>query len=271
MILNFSMTLNEQLARQISQHRMAFPKVNICNVLIDNVSMQETLNAIEGFIAQGKPCYMTNPNVDCVVRCNRDKEFSRYYVNGALCVADGVPILWAARFLGTPLKEKVSGSDLVPRVCELANQKGYKLFFLGGRPGAADAAKVVLGKTLFNLKGVGTYAPPFGFENDERELKKIVQMIKEAKPDILFVGLGAPKQENWIRKYYQELGVPMSMGVGVTFEFIAGIVKRAPKWMQKAGLEWFWRLCMEPGRLWKRYLVDDMQFFGLVLKQKMKR
>jgi N-acetylglucosaminyldiphosphoundecaprenol N-acetyl-beta-D-mannosaminyltransferase len=243
-------------------------KINICGVLIDNVTMQETLNSIEGFVARGKPCYITNPNVDIIIRYNRDHEFARYYDEGVLCVVDGTPILWAARFLGTPLKEKVSGSDLVPKVCELADRKGYKLFFLGGRPGAGDAAKAKLQETLKNIRIVGTYAPPFGFEQDSAELAKISNMIKTAKPDILFVGLGAPNQEQWIKKYHQELSVPLSMGVGVTFEFIAGIVQRAPKWMQRAGLEWFWRLCMEPGRLWKRYLVDDMQFFGMVLQQK---
>ncbi len=247
-----------------------FKKINIANILMDNVTMLETLDAIEGFVVRGTPCYVTNPNVDIVIRYNRDAEFADYYKGGALCVADGMPILWAAKFLGTPLKEKISGSDLVPRVCELANIKGYKLFFLGGRPGAAQAAEEKLRKTLLHLKVVGAYAPPLGFEKDGTELKKIAAMVKEAKPDILFVGLGAPKQERWIKQYHQELGVPVSMGVGVTFEFIAGIVKRAPKWMQKTGLEWFWRLCMEPGRLWKRYLIDDMQFFGLILKQRIK-
>ena len=246
-------------------------QVNIGGITVDNVSMAETLQAIEGLVAEGKPSYVTNPNVDIVIRYNRDPEFARYYDEGALCVADGVPILWAAKFLGNPLKEKVSGSDLVPKVCELADQKGFKLFFMGGRPGAADAAKAKLLETLHNLKVVGTYAPPFGFEKDEQELKNISRMIKDAKPDILFVGLGAPKQERWIKKYHEELGVPVCMGVGVTFEFIAGIVKRAPKWMQSIGLEWFWRLCMEPGRLWKRYLIDDTQFFGIILKQKFRR
>lgn len=246
-------------------------RVNIGGITIDNVSMAQTLEAIERFVSERKPCYITNPNVDIVIRYNSDPEFKRYYDEGALCVADGVPILWAATFLGTPLKEKVSGSDLVPRVCELANRKGFKLFFLGGRPGAADAAKAKLLETLKDIKVVGTYAPPFGFENDEAELAKINRMIQEAKPDILFVGLGAPKQERWIKAYHQELGVPVSMGVGVTFEFIAGIVKRAPKWMQSVGLEWFWRLCMEPGRLWRRYLVDDMLFFKIIYKQRLSR
>jgi N-acetylglucosaminyldiphosphoundecaprenol N-acetyl-beta-D-mannosaminyltransferase len=245
-------------------------RINIGNVLMDNVTMQETLDAIERYIARGSPCYIITPNVDHVIIYNRDVEFEICYNQAALCLADGMPILWASKFLGTPLIEKVSGSDLVPRLCELAHIKEYKLFFLGGRPGAAEAAKQKLHQTLINLKVVGTYAPPLGFEKDELELKKIALMIKEAKPDILFVGLGAPKQERWIKKYYQELGVPVSIGVGVTFEFIAGIVKRAPKWMQSTGLEWFWRLCMEPGRLWKRYLIDDMQFFGLILKQKLR-
>lgn len=245
-------------------------RVNIGGIMVDNVSMAETLKAIEGFIAAGKPCYITNPNVDIVIRYNRDREFKRYYDEGALCVADGVPILWAARFLGRPLKEKVSGSDLVPKVCALAARRGYKLFFLGGRPGAAEAAKMKLLRTLKDIKIVGTYPPPIGFEKDLMELEKIARMIRDAKPDILFVGLGAPKQERWIKRYHAEIGVPVCMGVGVTFEFIAGIVKRAPKWMQSVGLEWFWRLCMEPGRLWRRYLIDDTQFFGIILKQKLR-
>jgi len=245
-------------------------KVNICNVQIDNVTMQETLDIFESLIEKRKPCYVTGPNIDTIIRCNNDPEFAQYYQEGVLCLADGMPLLWAAKFLGTPLKEKVSGSDLVPRVCELANQKRYRIFFLGGRPGAAETAVEKLQQTLTNLKVVGTYAPPYGFENNYEELRKILTMIRDAEPDILFVGLGAPKQEKWIKTYHQELGVPVSMGVGVTFEFIAGVIRRAPKWMQNAGLEWFWRLCMEPGRLWKRYLVDDMQFFSLILKQKMK-
>ncbi len=246
-------------------------RVNVGGIGIDNVSMAEALKAIEELVAARKPCYVTSPNVDILIRYRRDREFARYYDEDALCLADGVPIMWAANFLGTPLKEKISGSDLVPKVCELANRKGYKIFFMGGRPGAADAAKAKLLETLKDIKIVGTYAPPFGFERDAVELQKIADMVKAAKPDILFVGLGAPKQELWIKRYHEELGVPVSMGVGVTFEFIAGIVKRAPVWMQKVGLEWFWRLCMEPGRLWKRYLIDDTQFFGIILQQKFGR
>jgi N-acetylglucosaminyldiphosphoundecaprenol N-acetyl-beta-D-mannosaminyltransferase len=247
---------------------MLLESIQIADVPVHNLTIEETLNTIEQFISTGGPVYLGSINADMIVRCHRDNSFARYYKECHLCLTDGVPILWASKFLGTPLKEKVAGSDLVPRICALADIKGYKIFFLGGRPGAAAAAKTKLLKDFAHLKIVGTYAPPFGFEKDPRELEKIEAMIKEAQPDILLVGLGAPKQEQWIREHYQRLGVPVMMGVGVTFEFIAEIVRRAPEWMQKSGLEWSWRLLMEPRRLWKRYLIDDMQFFSLVLKQK---
>jgi len=142
-------------------------------------------------------------------------------------------------------------------------------FFLGGRPGAAVKSAEVLRNKYSNIQIVGEYSPPFGFENDKFENEKIVRTIKEVHPDIVFVGLGAPKQEKWIFSHYKELNVPVCIGVGVTFEYISGMVKRAPIWMQKTGLEWLWRLLSEPKRLWKRYLVDAMVFFWMVLKQKM--
>ena len=243
-------------------------RVNVGNVDIDNVNISEAIALIEEFVQERRVCYLGNPNVDVTVRIQSDPMLANYYKNAALTLVDGVPVMWAAKFLGSPLKEKISGSDLVPEICKLAEQKGYKLYFLGGRPGAAAAAKEILEVKYPDINIVGTYAPPFGFEKDEREMERIFSKIREAAPDILLVGLGVPKQEKFIAACYRELQVPVSMGVGVTFEFIAGIVKRAPLWMQRSGLEWFWRLCMEPGRLWKRYLVDDLQFLTLIWKQK---
>jgi N-acetylglucosaminyldiphosphoundecaprenol N-acetyl-beta-D-mannosaminyltransferase len=243
-------------------------KIDIANVMINNVSMVEALTIIEDMIENMSAASIVTPNVDHIVKLQKDEEFRSAYHDAALVLADGVPLLWAARFLGTPLKEKISGSDLFPKVCGVAAEKGYRLFFCGGREGAADTAKAVLETKYPGLKVVGTYCPPFGFEADEKENSKIIQLIKDVKPDILFVGLGAPKQEKWINKYEKQYQVPVSIGIGVSFEFVAGMVKRAPLWMQKIGLEWFWRIMMEPGRLWRRYLVDDMEFFGLVLKQK---
>lgn len=244
-------------------------KVNILESFIDNVSFDEAIQKICVFIDNRKQAFVVTPNIDHIVKLKRDPEFREIYKNADLVLVDGVPILWAARFLGTPLKEKISGADLFPKLCEIAANKGYKLFFLGGRPGAALKAADVLKSKYQNIQIVGVYSPPFGFENLKDENDKIVKMIKDSGADILFVGLGAPKQEKWIYKHKDKYQVPVSVGIGVSFEFVAGVIKRAPPWMQKTGLEWFWRLMMEPARLWKRYLIDDTKFFWLVLKQKL--
>jgi N-acetylglucosaminyldiphosphoundecaprenol N-acetyl-beta-D-mannosaminyltransferase len=136
---------------------------------------------------------------------------------------------------------------------------------------AADLAAKALKDKYTDINIVGLYCPPFGFEKDTNENARIIEMIRKADPDILFVGLGAPKQEKWIYAHRHDFKVPVSIGIGAGFEFVSGMVKRAPKWMQGIGMEWLWRLAQEPGRLWKRYLVDDMSFFWLVLKQRFKK
>ena len=246
-------------------------RVNICGIDIDNISYPKLLSIISYVVDNQKNIYIVAPNVDHIVKLQKDEAFRKVYKEAYLVLPDGMFIIWASRFLGTPLQEKISGSDLVPIVCKLAASKGYKVFFLGGRPGAAEGAEHNLRKIFPALKIVGAYAPPFGFEKDNAETEKILAMIKDTKPDILFVGLGAPKQEIWINRYYKQLGVPFSMGIGVSFEFLAGMVKRAPKLMQRAGLEWLWRLICEPKRLWRRYLVEDPVFFWYVLRQRLKK
>lgn len=246
-------------------------KIHLLGVNIDNVSFEEAISSVEEMILRQVPSYVLTPNIDHLVKVQKDPVFHAIYEKAALVIADGVPLLWAARFLGTPLKEKISGSDLFPKLCEKAAQKGWRVFFVGGREGAATRAAEILKTRFPALKVAGTCCPPFGFEKDENENEKILALIREAKPDIVFVGLGAPKQEKWIGRFKDAYGAPVSIGIGVSFEFVAGMVKRAPVWMQKAGLEWFWRLMMEPGRLWKRYLIDDMQFFWLVLLQKLRK
>ncbi len=243
-------------------------RINISDIKIDQCTMQEAVQATAGLIEGKKNGYIVTPNIDHIVMLRKDAEFRRIYEEASLVLADGMPILWAARFLRTPLREKISGSDLFPKLCKMAEEKGYRVFFLGGRSGAAEKASKALTKRYPKLQIVGTYCPPFGFENDIDENRKIVSMIIESHPDILFVGLGAPKQEKWIYKHKDQYHVPVSVGIGASFEFLSEMVKRAPKWMQDAGLEWFWRLMMEPKRLWKRYLVNDPVFFWLVIKQK---
>ena len=244
-------------------------KVTIGNAAIDNTTMAGAVARIEKLIQRHRPSIVVTPNADHIVLLQRDVELLHAYQAADLVLADGAPLLWAARFLNTPLREKISGSDLFPEVCRVAAEKAYRLFFIGGRPDSAMRTASGLRRSYRNIRIVGVHCPPFGFEHDEAENRKSIRLVQEAGPDVLFVGLGAPKQEKWIHKHYKELGVPVCIGIGATFEFAGGIVKRAPKWMQTHGLEWFWRLTREPLRLWKRYLVDDMRFFWIVLQQKM--
>jgi len=247
------------------------PKVRLLGVEIDNLTMDEAIAAADELVSQRLPAIVVTPNVDHLVKLQDDAEFRQIYKDSSLVLADGVPLLWGARLTGNPLREKISGSDLFPKLCERAATKGRRVFFLGGRPGAAQAASRALQAKHKDLDVAGVYCPPFGFENDAAENEKIVRLILEAKPDILFVGLGAPKQEKWIHRYRYDYKVPVSIGIGISFEYISGMVPRAPVWIQKAGLEWFFRLCSEPGRLWKRYLVDDMRYFWLLLRQILKK
>jgi N-acetylglucosaminyldiphosphoundecaprenol N-acetyl-beta-D-mannosaminyltransferase len=186
-----------------------------------------------------------------------------------LTVPDGVSLLWAAQVLGSPLKGRVNGTDIFESLCAISAENNFRVFLLGGRPGAADAAANLLQDRHPNLKIAGTYCPPYGFENFPQELDCISSTIKEATPDILFVGLGAPKQEKWIYENYQKLNIPISIGIGVSFELVSGMVTRAPQFMQKMGLEWLFRLLMEPRRLWKRYILGNTIFVWLVIKQRL--
>jgi N-acetylglucosaminyldiphosphoundecaprenol N-acetyl-beta-D-mannosaminyltransferase len=245
-------------------------RVNICGVKIDRYSFNEVVDIIiDRAISGGKPEYVVTPNAQHIVTLQNDAHFRKIYQNAFLVVPDGVPLLWAAKLLNTPLRDRVNGTDLFEHLCAVAANKGLKIFLLGGRFGAADKAAHILQKKYPNLNIVGTYCPSYGFEIDPTELSQINQMIETTNPDILFVGLGAPKQEKWIDANYQILGVPISVGIGVSFELVSGMVSRAPTWMQKAGLEWLYRLIVEPRRLWKRYIFGNAVFILLVLQQRL--
>jgi N-acetylglucosaminyldiphosphoundecaprenol N-acetyl-beta-D-mannosaminyltransferase len=163
-----------------------------------------------------------------------------------------------------PVKEKISGSDLVPRLCKMAAEKDFSIFILGGKDGVARKAETNLKKRYPNLRCSGTYSPPLGFEKDEQELAHIRDLINEAKPDLLFVCFGCPKQEKWIADHYQQYDAKVSVCSGATVDFLAGTVKRAPRWMSECGLEWFYRFLMEPKRLFRRYFIDDMKILKVI-------
>lgn len=244
-------------------------KVHLLGVEIDNVAKPEALERIARLVEAGRPSLVVTPNVDVLMSLRRDPDFRRIYAGAALVLTDGVPLLWAARFLGTPIREKLPGSSIFADICRMAAERGYRLFFMGGRPGAAQKAADVVRAAHPGVQVVGVYCPPMGFENDEAETARISGLLLESRPHILFLGLGSPKQEKWADRHCARLGIPVTMGIGITFEYTSGIVPRAPSWMQHAGLEWLFRLWKEPRRLWRRYLVNDPGFFWQVLRQKL--
>lgn len=243
-------------------------RMKFMNTEIDNLTMGETLQAVDQLIQENKSAYVVTPNVDHIVQLETSKELQDVYNNASLILTDGKPLLWIAKWYGTPIKEKLSGSDLFPLLCDMAAKKGYKMFFLGAAEGVAAKAAKNLAKRYKGLQVVGTYSPPFGFENNEDEMDKIKKMIKKVEPHILVVGLGCPKQEKFMYHYCKELGVPISFGLGASLDFEAGNVKRAPKWMANHGLEWLFRITQDPKRMAKRYLIDDTKILRLALKYK---
>ena len=238
------------------------------NTEIDNLTMEETLQVVDKLIKEDKAAYVVTPNVDHIVQLETNKELQDVYANASLILTDGKPLQWIAKWYGTPIKEKISGSDLFPRLCDMAARKGYKMFFLGAAEGVATKAAENLINRYNGLQVVGTYSPPYGFEKSPEEMLKITRLIKEAAPDMLIVGLGCPKQEKFMYHHCRELGVPISFGLGASFDFEAGNIKRAPKWMSEHGLEWLFRITQDPQRMAKRYLVDDLKILKLATKYK---
>ncbi len=245
--------------------------VRILEIQVDRVTMEQALERISAMVRAGGPFQVLTPNVDHMMRALKDPGFREIYRSGDLVVADGAPLVWASRFLGDPLPERVAGSDLTPRLCALAAERGFSVFFMGGLPGSAQRAAEILAAKHPSLRVAGWDPAPVGFDKDPELSGALEKKIRRAEPDLLFVALGSPKQDLWIHRNKDRLGVPVSMGVGATLDFISGKVKRAPLLFQRAGLEWFWRLLSEPRRLWKRYLLDDMPFFWHILREKFRR
>ena len=234
-------------------------RVDIDGLLFDDVTMESaTARIVELAKMRDKARYVCTGNLDHLAMASTDAEFRAVYQAADLVVADGAPLVWLSRLSGDPLPERVAGSDLFWTLGKASAETGITLFFLGGVEGAADAAKAELEKRYPGVKVVGTYCPPFETFATEEEQARIASKVKAAKPDVLLVAFGAPKQEKWIAKNKDKLGVPVSIGVGGSFEMAAGMLKRAPVWMQRVGLEWAYRFAQQPRRLFDRYIVRDI-------------
>jgi N-acetylglucosaminyldiphosphoundecaprenol N-acetyl-beta-D-mannosaminyltransferase len=248
-----------------------FPRYPVMDTAIADVSMAEALELIDRFIAERTPRVIVTANVDHLMLMRKDAAFREVYGRADLVTCDSVPLKWALTFLGTPIKERVAGADLFLALAPRAAAKGYRLFYLGAPPGVAEQAAAELRRRFPALNIVGTYSPPVMSAEELAEDEETLGRVREAKPDVLFAALGAPKQELWMDAVRERLGVPVSIGVGAAFDFAAGTVKRAPRWMQRSGLEWFYRLTQEPRRLWRRYLFVDSRFGFYILREKLRR
>jgi exopolysaccharide biosynthesis WecB/TagA/CpsF family protein len=238
-------------------------QVKILNCFIDNIKKTELLdNFTKGVLVP--------VNVDMLVKMQFDEEFYRSCHHGAFRINDSQIIKRASRFLGVPIIETIQGSDFFPLFYTFhqSNEK-VTIFLLGAMPGIAEKAMKNINNKVNRKMVIGCYSPPFGFEKDAQECKKIVALINHSKATVLAVGLGAPKQEKWVFKYLNEfIHVKRTLCIGATIDFEAGIIKKAPKIFKKVGFEWCFRLLLEPRRLWKRYLVDDIPFLWLIVLQK---
>ena len=229
-------------------------RVQVAGLKFDSLRFNEAVNTIISIAKRrDRPApFVVTPNVDHLLRLEKSPELMEIYQSAALVLADGMPLVWLSRLQSKGLPERVTGADLLPSICEGAAAQGIGVYLLGGPPGAAKNAADSLKKKHSDL-GVGEYCPPFGFEFDEIENQRIIKLINKQAPGVLFVGLGSPKQELWIARFRSQLNVGVCLGVGAAIEFQAGLLKRAPLWMQRSGTEWIYRMLSDPGRLVKRY------------------
>lgn len=239
-------------------------KVKILNLEIDSLSKIEFLNSLQSGI-------VFTPNVDHLIKLQKDLDFQTAYSISNYRLCDSQILLYAARFLGTPIQEKISGSDFLPAFYEYhRNDENIKIFLLGAAPGVAAQAQENINNKIGRDIIIASHSPSYGFENNEEECQTIVDMINDSQATVLVIGVGAPKQEKWIYRYKDQLpNIKIFMALGATIDFEAGNIKRAPSWMSQAGLEWLFRLFCEPKRLWRRYLVEDIIFLVLILGERL--
>lgn len=223
---------------------MKFERVNILGVEVDSLTMSQAVEKCEDLISQRIPSMVATANAEMIMRATKDEELKSILNRASLVVPDGAGTVWAAHHLGCKMPERVAGFDLAQEILKLAPAKNQRIFFFGSAPGVAEKAKIKAENLYPNVQIVGCRD---GFFKPEDE-SEIVETIKKSRPDVLFVALGVPKQEKFLAHHLKDLNVPLSIGVGGTFDVMAGVMKRAPEWMQKAKLEWLFRGLMQPSR-----------------------
>jgi len=254
----------------VRSENMSHGSVRIGQLVVDSVTFDGALDAIAELVDRRNGGAVFTPNVDHVVKAESNADFRAAYSRADLRLADGMPILWAAKLLGSPLPEKVSGSDLIMPLAQFAARREWRVYLLGGGQGVAEQAAERLSREL-GLNVVGTDSPVVGLDGSAERPDEMIERLLAAKPDLVLVALGAPKQELWIDRFGERIKPAVAMGVGGSLDFVVGRVTRAPAWMSRAGLEWLFRLWQEPRRMWRRYLIEDPKFIAIVARTRRRR
>jgi len=241
-------------------------RFNVLGVGISSINMNLALSVIDGWITRHESKYVTITGVHGVMESQTDEDIRKIHNQAGMVTPDGMPLVWLGRFNKHKNVNRVYGPDLMHEICEKYTAKGYRHYLYGGNEGVPELLKSKLEEKFPGIKIVGTFSPPFRALSDEED-EKIIKMINNAKPDIVWVGLSTPKQERWMAKHVGRLEAPVLIGVGAAFDFHAGLKKQAPLWMQKSGFEWLFRLSTEPQRLWRRYLRNNPLFVFLIIRQ----
>jgi N-acetylglucosaminyldiphosphoundecaprenol N-acetyl-beta-D-mannosaminyltransferase len=239
------------------------PSVQLFGLRLDNLSLEETVCRVNGFIANGGVHQHVVVNVDKIVKADRNPEIRAVVNSCDLVNVDGQIVVWASRLLGKPIKERVAGIDLMVRLLAEAAKRSYRLYFLGARK---DVVECVVHEVRRRFPGAEIVGWRDGYFTAAEELD-VAEEIARARPDILFVAITSPKKELFLARWKDRIQAPFVMGVGGSFDVVAGLVRRAPRWMQHAGLEWLFRLIQEPRRMWRRYLVEDVRFLWLLARE----
>jgi N-acetylglucosaminyldiphosphoundecaprenol N-acetyl-beta-D-mannosaminyltransferase len=246
------------------------PRLRLGHVQIDAVTLAGAVDAVERLVEARQGGVVVTPNIDHVVRAERDAAFREAYAAADLSLADGQPIVWSSRLLGTPLPERVAGADLLLPLMRRAAERRWRVFLLGAGPGVAELAAARL--RALGVQVVGTCAPtvrvaPGTSGAGDPGGEEAAAAVRAARADVVVVALGAPKQELWMHRHRASLAPAVLLGLGASLDFVAGRMPRAPAWISRAGLEWAWRLAREPRRLWRRYLVEDPWFVAILLRE----
>ena len=242
-------------------------RIQVCNIPVDDYTMRETIQLIDKAIIEKRPIHHVAINAAKVVNAQKDEALRESIVNCDIINADGQAIVWASRFLGRPLPERVAGIDIMANLVKLAAEKQYRIFFLGAKEEVVKEVVDIYTKQ-YGASIIAGYRNGYFTKEQEQE---VATQIADSGASILFVAMSSPKKEIFLNTYKHLIQTPFIMGVGGSFDVVSGLVKRAPMWMQKSGLEWFYRVLQEPRRMWKRYLFGNSEFIYIVLREKIRQ